>query len=215
MPIQHLGHMTWIENKARSVCLWVFDRAFIHRNTIQCQLVQSPHCIWILFLYSFLGQPGGHSGSCRAQEATQSTCEKKHSSRENSNFGKPFGQAFDRREEGKHSNKHHSHRHKQACRFGAAASRPVLASCQWPQWYLPASCATQPSLINCRRTILVNVCVCECACVCVRECLYVSKCVASASGGVGNEFTSQECTAESEFCFFVFFFYSKTPTVCF
>lgn len=89
--------------------------------------------VWILFLYSFLGQPGGCTRSCRAQEATQSTSEKKHSSRENSNFGKPFGPAFDRREEGKHSNKHHSHWHKWTCRFGAAASRPVSVSCQWPQ----------------------------------------------------------------------------------
>lgn len=40
----------------------------------------------------------------------------------------------------------HTHRHK----FEGTHFHPVLASCQRLQWYLPASCVTQPYLINCR-----------------------------------------------------------------
>lgn len=58
-------------------------------------------------------------------------------------------------------------------------------------------------------TILHSVCVCVSVRERERRCLSVSKCVGVCfPGGAGNEFTSQECTAESG-CFYI-----KTPTVC-
>lgn len=99
----------------------------------------------------------------------------------------------------------HTHRHK----FEGTHFHPVLASCQRLQWYLPASCVTQPYLINCRlrhsHKTLQYVREREKESVCVSV-----KCVGVCSPrGMGNEFTSQECTAESG-CFYI-----KTPTVCF
>lgn len=131
------------------------------------------------------------------KKPTQCTSEKKHSSRDKSELGEPFGQ---RLTGGERSNVQTSTIHTLTQtgmrfwsrtippRFSFLSTATIVSACKPCNPTLSYQLQAQTQQQNCA--------VCACVCVC-------------APGGMGNEFTSQECTAESG-CFYI-----KTPTVCF
>lgn len=168
--------MTWIENRARSVCLWVHDRALIHQNTIVPASTVAPlsrlvakwqnadwPTVWLLSLHSFLGHTHSFTQSTRAHSV--------HEWEEAFTEGKQWiwesvWPAFDRRGEGKRSNKPHTYMDTNS-RVDLEPHHPTLF--QFPVNGHNSIClqAVQPNPIlstagSDTATILCSICVCVC-----------------------------------------------------
>lgn len=152
---------------------------------------------------------GRHTRSCRAQEATQSGTEKRHSLRGKKKKPQSFWENHSLRWRGEGKTFKQAKQTQTQTSHKSRSILPCFSFLSMPQQYLPASCATQSYLISgsLRHSHWGRVGALQCVCACVRVCCWVC-CVCPRRYGEWIHFTGMhswvwEFLHQNNYCMFL------------